>query len=163
VSASPPAPPAAGSRSRRILLASLALNLFFVGAWAALEWRHHFGARHGGAPGTPETRIERLASALPAADAEKLRNEFRARREKIEAATAAYRLAQGRMRAALRAEPFNPDALRTAMADARTARLQLDEALQDVIAAASAQMAPEGRRKLADWTPYRRSGNEKSR
>jgi hypothetical protein len=39
----------------------------------------------------------------------------------------------------------------------------LDEALQDVIATAGAAMTPEGRHSLADWTPYRRSGNEKSR
>jgi hypothetical protein len=47
------------------------------------------------------------------------------------------------------------------MADARAARLKLDETLQDVIATASAAMTPEGRRKLADWTPYRRNGNDK--
>jgi uncharacterized membrane protein len=149
--------------SRRILLVSLALNLFFVGAWAALAWRHHFGPPHGGAGGSPATRIERLAAGLPAADAEKLRSEMRARAGKLDAATGAFRRAQMHVREALRGEPFNPDVLRSAMADARAARLAVDEAIQDVIAAASAQMAPEGRRKLADWTPYRRSGNEKSR
>lgn len=162
MSASPPAPATGGRMSRRILLVSLALNLFFVGAWAALAWRHHFGPHHGGG-GTPAARIERLAAALPAADAEKLRGEMRARAGKLDAATGAFRRAQMHVREALRAEPFNPDALRSAMADARAARLTVDEAIQDVIAAASAQMAPEGRRKLADWTPYRRSGNEKSR
>jgi Spy/CpxP family protein refolding chaperone len=67
------------------------------------------------------------------------------------------------MRAALRAEPFNPEALRAGMADARAARVKLDEAFQDVVATASAAMTPEGRRTLADWTPHRRHGNEKSR
>jgi uncharacterized membrane protein len=161
VSEGPPARPPAGQWSRRILLASLALNLFFLGAWAALTWRHYSHEQHG--PGTPAMRIERMAAALPAGDAEKLHAELRVHTGDIEAATGAFRAAQRRMREALRAEPFNADALRAAMADARTARDKLDEALQNVIAAASAGMTPEGRRKLADWTPYRRSGNDKPR
>jgi uncharacterized membrane protein len=156
-----PARAPAGRWSRRILLVSLALNLFFVGAWAALAWRHYAADRHG--PWSPATRIERLAAALPRNDADKLRAEFHAHQGNIEAATAAYRQAQRRTREALRAEPFNPEALRAAMAEARTARGKLDEALQGVIATAGATMTPEGRRSLADWTPYRRSGNEKSR
>jgi uncharacterized membrane protein len=143
------------------LFISLALNLFFIGAWAAFAWRHYAWERHR--PWTPATRIERLASALPAGDADKLRSEFRSRQGNIDAAVTAYREAQRGMREALRAEPFNADALRSAMAQARAARGKLDEALQDVIASAGAAMTPQGRRSLADWTPYRRSGNEKSR
>ena len=158
---SPPAPARGGRWSRWILFVSLALNLFFIGAWAAFAWRHYAWERHR--PWTPATRIERLAAALPAADADKLRSEFRAHQENIEAAITAYRQAQRGMREALRAEPFNADALRSAMAAARNARDKLDEALQDVIASAGAAMTPEGRRSLADWTPYRRNGNEKSR
>jgi len=108
-------------------------------------------------------RIERLADSLPHADADKLRAEFRSRQSNIEAAVASYRQAQRAVREALRAEPFDPAALRAAMAEARSARSRLDEALQDVIATAGAMMTPEGRRSLADWTPYRRSGNEKNR
>jgi uncharacterized membrane protein len=160
VSAGPPAASPSSPWSRRILLVSLALNLFFIGAWAALTWRHY--AQHRG-PWTPEMRIERLAAALPPADAEQLRTQFRAHAQAIEAATSAFRQSQTRMRAALRAEPFNPEALRAGMADARAARVKLDEAFQDVVATASAAMTPEGRRTLADWTPHRRHGNEKSR
>ena len=144
-----------------IILGSLALNLFFIGAWAAFAWRHYAWERHR--PWSPATRIERLAAALPAGDADKLRSEFRARQGNIEAAIASYRQAQHAMREALRAEPFNAEALRAAMAAARDARGKLDETLQDVIATAGAAMTSEGRRSLADWTPYRRSGNEKSR
>ena len=158
---SAPAPARSGRWSRWILLVSLALNLFFIGAWAAFAWRHYAWERHR--PWTPATRIERLAAALPAGDAEKLRSEFRTHQGNIEAAVTAYRQAQRKTRETLRAEPFNADALRSVMAEARNARGKLDEALQDVIASAGAAMTPEGRRSLADWTPYRRSGNEKSR
>ena len=161
MTASPPAPARAGRWSRWILFASLALNLFLVGAWAALAWRHYAWQRHG--PWNPATRIERLAAALPPGDADRLRGEFRVHQRNIEAATTSYRQAQRHTREVLRTEPFNAEALRAAMADARTARGKLDEALQDVIATAGAAMTPEGRRSLADWTPYRRSGNEKSR
>jgi uncharacterized membrane protein len=161
VSVAPPPPVRAGRWSRWILFISLALNLFFIGAWAAFAWRHYAWERHR--PWTPATRIERLAAALPTGDANKLRSEFSARQGSIDAAITTYRQAQHRMREALRAEPFNIDALRAAMAESRTARGKLDEALQDVIASAGAAMTPEGRRSLADWTPYRRSGNEKSR
>jgi uncharacterized membrane protein len=160
VSEGPPAASSPSPWSRRILLASLALNLFFVGAWAALTWRHYAQQR---GPWTPEMRIERLAASLPSADGEQLRAQFRAHAQGIEAATSAFRQAQIRMRAALRAEPFNAEALRAGMADARAARVKLDEAFQDVIATASAAMTPEGRRTLADWTPHRRHGNDKSR
>ena len=161
MTASPPPPAPAARRSRWILFVSLALNLFFIGAWAAFAWRHYAWERHG--RWSPETRIERLAASLPPRDGEKLRSEFRARERNIEAAITIYRQAQRQMREALRADPFNAEALRAAMAEARTARGKLDEALQDVIASAGAAMTPEGRRSLADWTPYRRSGNEKSR
>jgi uncharacterized membrane protein len=161
VTDAPRAPAPRSAWSRRVLLISLALNLFFVGAWAALAWRHYADGRHGHF--TPANRIERLAAALPAADADKLRAEFQARTGDVEAATAAFRAAQHHMREALRAEPFSLEALRGGMADARAARLKLDETLQDVIATASAGMTPDGRRRLADWTPYKRSGNEKSR
>jgi uncharacterized membrane protein len=161
VSVAPPPPARAGRWSRWILFISLALNLFFIGAWAAFGWRHYAWERHG--PWNANTRIERLAAALPSGDAEKLRAEFRAHQANIEAAVTAYRQAQRRTREALRADPFNVEALRAAMAEARAARGKLDEALQDVIASAGAAMTPEGRRSLADWTPYRRSGNEKSR
>jgi uncharacterized membrane protein len=159
----PPAAPSGGAWSRRILLISLALNLFFIGAWAALAWRHYAHWHGHGGPFTPATRIERLAAALPQDDANKLRAEFKARAANVEATTAAFRAAQRHVRDTLRAEPFNLDALKSGMADARAARLKLDEALQDVIATASAAMTPEGRRRLADWTPAKRSGNEKRR
>lgn len=149
--------------SRILLLASLGLNLFFIGAVAALAWRYQHHPWHGPAYPTPAGRIEQLADSLPAADADKLRTAFRERMPAIEAARNTYRAARERLREGLRADPFNADAVRNAMADARAARSKLDEALQEVIITASAQMAPESRHILADWTPLRRRGKEKDR
>ena len=156
-------PAAASPRrtSRTLLLVSLALNLFFIGAAAALAWRHYARDHRDG--WTPGARVERLASSLPAADADKLRAAFREHMPAIEQARAAYRTAHERLRESLRAEPYNADAVRAAMAEIRTARSKLDEALQETIVSASAQMGPDSRRALADWTPYRRHGREKDR
>jgi len=145
--------------SRTVLLVSLALNLFFVGVAGAIAVRAFL-------PGTPAhspdqgrsaaARIDRLAVTLPPADADKLRTEFRAHEGPVEAANGEYRRAQDRVRAALRADPFDVDAVRGAMADTRVARQGLDVVLQDVIAAAAAQMSTAGRAKLAEWPPPRR-------
>jgi uncharacterized membrane protein len=145
--------------SRRLLLASLALNLFFVGIAGALIVRSHAAAPAPSAPvdRSVAARIERLAATLPAADAEVLREEYRARSGAVEPVRDAFRRAQDSAREFLRAEPFDVGALRAAMAQTRAARQALDQALQDVIASAAAQMSPAGRRKLADWPPGSRA------
>ena len=75
--------PAALSRgsSRWLLLGSLALNLFFVGIAVAMAIRTP-------APPTWDrdvfVRVERIAATLPAADADLLRGEVKARRPALE-------------------------------------------------------------------------------
>jgi len=165
VSDLPPIGSGGGRTSRWILLVSLALNLFFFGIGAAYLWRNYVSTPPARPAGywTAAARMDRLASTLPAADAEKLRMEFRGHATAIDAAAGVYRGAQERLRAALHAEPFSVEAVKAAMAEGRAARQKLDEALQDVLASASAAMSPDGRRRLADWTAYRRTGNEKGR
>jgi uncharacterized membrane protein len=92
---------------------------------------------------------------LPAADAEKLRAAFRAREGAAEAARDALNKAYERAQAALRAEPFDPAALRTALADARAARPAYDQIMQDILLTGATAMSPEGRNKLADWPASR--------
>ena len=151
--------------TRLLLVCSLALNLFFVGAAGALAARHYLAR-----PATPAAldrsvaaRIERLAVTLPAGDADILRAEFRDRTASVEAVQGTYRQAQDRIRKALRAEPFETEPLRAAMAETRAARQDFDRSLQEVIAAAAAMMSTAGRDKLADWPPRPRSGSEPSR
>jgi uncharacterized membrane protein len=148
--------PAVGDRaSRALLFVSLALNLFFLGALGATAVRQLWQQP----PATVEPsrsaaeRIDRLAATLSASDAEKLRAEFHTRERTLEAAHSAYRRAQEAVRAALRTEPFDVAAVRSAMADTRAARQALDLALHDVIATAAAQMSSAGRGSLANWSP----------
>ncbi len=142
---------------RALLLASLALNLFFVGAAGALLVRHSLAP-----PAAPAVidrsaagRIERLAATLPDADARTLRETFRADTAHVEAAQADYRASQEVVRAALRREPFDTERLRAAMGQSRAARQKFDESLQNLIASAAARMSAAGRSKLADWPPHR--------
>lgn len=152
--------------SRWVLVISLALNLFFVSATGALLARHYFTQ----GPATPApvdhsvaARMERLAATLPAADAEILRAEYGGKAAKVDAARNAYRDARDDVRGTLRAERFDPEAMRAAMIRTRAERQRFDEVLQDVIASASAKMSAAGRNKLADWPPGSRSPAESKR
>ena len=152
--------------SRWLLLASLALNVFLVGAAGALVARHYWTAGAGAPPPLDRSvaaRIERIAATLPAADADLLRTDYRANAGKVDASRDAYRQAQDDVRATLRAEPFQDDAMRAAMVKTRAARQAFDQQLQDAIASAAARMSPAGRNKLADWPPGQRASGEAGR
>ena len=152
-------PSATRGSSRWLLLGSLALNLFFIGAAIALTIR---------APAPPPTwdrdvfvRVERLANALPAADADILRGHINADRSTIESTQTEYRSAQNNIRATLRQQPFDPEAMQAAMAKTRAARLAFDQTIQAAFASAAAQMSQAGRKTLADWPPGRKSESGK--
>jgi uncharacterized membrane protein len=148
--------PVVGDRASRIVLfVSLALNLFFLGVLGATAvrqlWLQPPAAFQPSR--TAAERIDRLAATLQADDADKLRVEFHGREQALETAHSAYRRAQEAVRAALRAEPFDVGAVRSAMADTRAARLALDHALHEVISIAAVQMSSAGRNSLANWSP----------
>jgi uncharacterized membrane protein len=147
------------SSSRWLLLGSLALNLFFIGAAVALAIRP---------PAPPPTwdrdvfvRVERLASALPPADADILRGNINADRAIIETTQREYRDAQNSIRATLRQEPFDAAAMQAAMAKTRAARLAFDQTIQAAFAKAAAEMSQAGRNTLADWPPGRKTAGGK--
>jgi uncharacterized membrane protein len=144
--------------SRWLLIGSLALNLFFVGTLVSLAARAYMLPGQPVATERPRTaaaRIERLAAPLPAADAEKLRAAFRARETAAEGARDALNKAYEGAHAALRAEPFDPAALRAALAEARAARPAYDQVMQDILLTGASAMSVEGRKRLADWPSSR--------
>jgi uncharacterized membrane protein len=141
---------------RWLLLCSLALNLFFVGVAVAMAVR---------AP-PPSTwdrdvfvRVDRLAPTLPAADADILRAQIAAHQDTIKTTQAAYHTAQDQIHATLRQDPFDVEAMRTAMAKTRDTRQAFDQVIQGVFANVAAQMSPAGRHALADWPPGRKSAS----
>jgi uncharacterized membrane protein len=143
-----------GARWRWLLLGSLGLNLFFVGAAGAVAIRYS-----GPVPLTPIARIDhslagrldRIAAKLPPGDAEVLRAQLHDEEMKVAAAEADLRLSQEEVRNTLRAQPFDAEAMRTAMAASRVAHDNFDQVMHDTIAAAAAKMSVVGRTTLADW------------
>ncbi len=139
--------------SRRIVLWSLALNVFLICGIAAFllssSLQKPVPARTGG----PARQFEMLASRLPSEDANALRTEFGKKSEVIEEAHKDAHRTRDAVRLALSAEPYNAEAARQAMSEAETAHLRLDRLLQDVIASAAGKMTSAGRSKLADFQP----------
>lgn len=146
----------ARSASRWLLLGSLALNLFFAGAAVAMIIR-------APAPSTWDrnvfVRVQRLAATLPPADAALLDSEIQLHHDAIANTQAQYHSAREEIRAALRNQPFDVNAMRAAMARTRAARQSFDQVIQDVFADVAAKMSPAGRRALANWPPGRKTHN----
>ena len=140
--------------SRWLLLGSLALNLFFIGAAIAMTVRAPEPRRWD-----PDVfvRVERVTAALPSADAALVRTAMASHHDAIAAAQNKFHVARDEIRAALRADPFNVDAMRAAMAKTRAARLEFDQVIQGVFADLAPQLSSAGRHTLADW----RSGNKR--
>ena len=143
--------------TRWLLLGSLALNLFFVGVAVAMAIR---------AP-APQAwdrnvfvRVERIAATLPPADSDLLRGQIAANRGAIEDAQTKYRSAQDTIRETLRQDPFDPAAMRAAMAATRAARQNFDQTIQGVFAGLAPQMSSAGRHALADWPPGRKAPSQ---
>jgi uncharacterized membrane protein len=147
-----------GAYVRWLLLGSLVVNLFFVGAAGAVAFRYSNNVpltavarfRHSGVE-----RLTHIADSLPSSDAMVMRLELRADGRRAAAAQADLRLADEHLRDSLRANPFSLDAVHAAMAEDRTARENFDQVVQSVIAAAAVQMSDVGRAKLAEWPATR--------
>ena len=143
-----------GVRVRWLLLGSLTLNLFFVGAAGAVAIRYSGPeplATVARIDHSAAGRLDRIAAILPPADAQILRAQLRGDAVKVAAAQADVRLSEEDVRKSLRAQPFDAQAMRQAMARNRTARDNFDQALHDTIAEAATKMSVVGRTKLADW------------
>ena len=148
------APAVSRFSSRWLLLGSLALNLFFVGVALAMAIR---------APAPPAwdrnvfVRVEHIADTLPPADADLLRGQINANRQLIDDSQRQYHSAQDQIHETLRHVPFEPEAMRAAMAKTRAARQNFDQVIQGVFAFSAAQMSQAGRSALADWPPGRKT------
>jgi uncharacterized membrane protein len=149
---------ASGPHTRWLLLGSLALNLIFVGAAGAVALRYSSPVPLATVARIDHSlvgRFNRIASTLPASDAQIMRAQLSSEARKVASAQADLRLSQDDLRKSLRAEPFDPEAMRTAMAENRTARETFDQVLHEMIAAAASQMSVVGRTKLAEWPAER--------
>jgi uncharacterized membrane protein len=139
---------------RWLLLGSIGLNLAFMGAAGAVAFRYSSPVPLRTVARIDHSlagRVDRIAASLPATDAQVMYAQLRQDAETVAAAQADLRLSQEAVRRTLRAQPFDAEAMRTAMADNRLARQNFDKILHDMIASAADKMSVVGRSKLADW------------
>jgi uncharacterized membrane protein len=105
------------ARIRYMLLGSLTLNLVLVGAAGAVAYQHSSAAATpkpiAGIKRGIESHLDRIAASLPAGDARIMRAELHADAMKLAAAETEVRLSEEAVRNSLRADPFDPAAVRT--------------------------------------------------
>jgi Spy/CpxP family protein refolding chaperone len=129
----------------------LALNAFLLAVIAVHEthrppWPP--GGPHG--PGGPHHIVDRLAGLLSEPDATVLRQAFAAEPLLARSPRQAMGDDRQRMRAALRAEPFDPAALAAAVERGHSERDTFDQAIGRALIKAATALSPEGRRVLAE-------------
>jgi hypothetical protein len=158
MTAASPALPGGDRGARRFMLISLALNLFFIGTAATLLVRYYT------APPTavsftidrrPAARIERIAATLPKNDADIMRAAYRGNAATLDAWRGDFERAVNVIRETFRAEPYDIEATRKAMREARMKRQLFDELLHGAIADAAARMSHAGRVKLSEYSSAR--------
>ena len=147
------------ARVRYVLLGSLTLNLVLVGAAGAVAYQHSSAAAApkpiAGIKRGIESHLAQIAASLPADDARIMRAELRTDAMKLAAAETEVRLSEEAVRDSLRADPFDPAAVRTAMAESNQARDRFFQLVHNALATATTKMSPDGRRALADWRTRR--------
>jgi uncharacterized membrane protein len=149
----------ASGRVRWLLVGSLTVNLLLLGAAGAMALQHAStvplkpvaGINH-----SMERHLDHIAASLPASDAVVMRTALRADAVKLAAAETELRLSKEAVRESLRAQPFDPAAVRAAMAETNAAREHIYTVVHDAVATATERMSEAGRRTLADW-PARRA------
>lgn len=155
------------------LLASVGLNLFLVGTlvprWLGPKPPH--GERMGmmgpeglggpGGAGGPLFAMRRMLDDLPDADAKILKDHFGSDMEKFTDKAKSFRDRIDRLRDLMRADPFDPVALRAELESAAAERQSMEKAQTDSIIDVLGKLSPEGRRRLAEMRPPRMMVNDR--
>lgn len=143
---------------RRFTLLSLALNLFFIGTAATLLVRYYTATPQVVTftiDRRPAARIDRIAATLPKTDADIMRAAYRDNAATLDASRSDFENSVNAIRQTFRAEPYDIEATRRAMIEARGKRQHFDELLHGAIASAAARMSHAGRVKLAEYSSAR--------
>jgi len=120
-----------------LLVLSLGINVFLSGWVASASWHR---------PPPPGGMVERIAARLSADDAKILRSAFAG----VDRGRPRDPALHERVSAALRAEPFDPQALDKALADEFAGFETFGRTLRGALVQAAEQMSPEGRMRLAE-------------
>ena len=133
------------------LIASLALNLLFIGGVARAKWHHrHEGGRHG------DAGLIGFVNQLPADRQSLVRGDVEAARETIRPLRKAVRDAWSDANMALTAEPFDKDKYKAAVDRLTEAESRFKAAVAASLADTAAKLTPEERSRLQGWREKRR-------
>jgi Spy/CpxP family protein refolding chaperone len=142
-------------RSRWIyagLIASLALNLLFIGGLAKAFWHHrHGGGRHG------DGGLMGFVHKLPADRQAVVRGDIEAARALIRPMRQSVRDAWAETNAVLTAEPFDKDKYKAAVDKLTEAEGKIRAAIASSLVETAAKLTPEERKRMQSWREKRRS------
>lgn len=141
------------TRLRRVLIASLAINLLLVGAALGAFWR----ARHHGFPGFgSDLGMMGFVRQLPGDRQPAVREQLTTERQTLRPLRREVREAWNAANAELAAEPFDKDKLQAAMVKSRAAAAKFDEAISAALVSIAEKLSPEERRLLKEWRDHHR-------
>lgn len=145
--------PRAGGWLIGVLFVSLALNMFVGGVWLGHKFFHvrgEYGESHKG-KFSMMSFAERMARGLSPAERETYMGVIDSYKDEMTAADGQMQDARAKVRDALSADPFNPEALNDALAGVRASFTNVQKVFHAALASAAAQLDPEARKKLARW------------
>lgn len=149
--------PRAGGWLIGVLFVSLAVNMFVGGVWIGHKFFHdrEYGEEHK-RKFSMLNFAERMAKRLSPAEREKYMAVINSYRPEMGAAEREMDRARAKVREALSAVPFDPEALNTALAGVRESFTGMQKIFHQALANAAAVVSPEARRDLARWDRKKR-------
>jgi uncharacterized membrane protein len=135
------------------LIASLALNLLFVGVFAAAVWHHH---QAGPKPKPIEPGLLGFVKELPDDRQDVVRAEITAAREAMKDLRATVRKSWVDANALLTAEPFDKAKFNAALAQLREVEDRYKTGLNGALADTAEKLSPDERKLLQSWREKRR-------
>ncbi len=132
------------------LIASLALNLLFVGVFATAVWHH----RQEGPPPRDKGFLG-FVNQLSADRQETIRKQVLAARESMKGLRENVRTSWLQANALLAAEPFDKDKFLAALMQVRTAEDRFKTAIYGTVADTAAELTPDERKLLQKWRANR--------
>jgi len=132
-------------------IASLALNLLFVGLFAAAAWHHREESSKPFEPG-----LLGFVKELPEGRQAAVRNEIASARESMKDLRVSVRKSWIDANALLTAEPFDKAKFAEALAKLRESENLYKSALNNAMAETAASLSPDERKILQSWREKRR-------
>lgn len=157
--------PTNGRPRRRLLIASILLNVFLIGAIGAGVIARHGPHLFDGGRERPPRPFEmpsprKIRAVLPEASRPIADAMFAAHRAEVEAKIGALVEARLAVAAAIRAEPFDRAALDAALAALRSLEIEMAGTVQGIIADLAAELDADSRERLAKLLETRRGPDE---